>query len=231
MTSLVIFDFDGTLFDTHESISQTIRLTFHALLPAHTPPQNEIYSLIASGSGLTETFKKLYPFPVEFTATVENEWIEKYRSIYAIHGQPLVKAFPGAKDLLTEINSLGIPIAIVSNKGAEAVKTALRRNDLYGMVPEDLIIGDKTPGAKRKPDPSSFCNVLAPTLQQRSSGQIMASQVLVVGDTIADIEFARNIGSKVCWCRYGYGDREACQALGPDFVVDALGDVVDHLNG
>jgi phosphoglycolate phosphatase len=39
MTTLVIFDFDGTLFDTHESISQSIKLTFDALLPDQAPPQ------------------------------------------------------------------------------------------------------------------------------------------------------------------------------------------------
>jgi phosphoglycolate phosphatase-like HAD superfamily hydrolase len=55
--SLAIFDFDGTLFDTHESISQTIKLTFEAVLPTQTPPEAEIYRLIASGAGLTDTFK------------------------------------------------------------------------------------------------------------------------------------------------------------------------------
>ncbi|CAG8026773.1 unnamed protein product [Penicillium olsonii] len=229
MASLVIFDFDGTLFDTHESISQTIKLTFDTLLPAHTPPQDEIHRLIASGSGLTDTFKTLHPSPADFTPTIESEWIGKYRSLYATHGQPLIKAFPGAKELLAKINSLGIPISIISNKGVEAVKTALKRNNLDGLVPEDLIIGDNTPGAKRKPDPSSFTNVLAPALEKAGT-QIVASQVLVVGDTIADIEFARNIGSTVCWCRYGYGDREACQALGPDFVIDALENVAGHLS-
>lgn len=227
MISLAIFDFDGTLFDTHESISQTIKLTFDALLSTQTPPEAEIYRLIASGAGLADTFKALHPSPGEFTPTDEDEWIEKYRALYSTHGQSLIKAFPGAKDLLTELNSYKVPIAIVSNKGVAAVKTALERNDLAGYVPEDLIIGDKTSGAKRKPDPASYVDVLAPTLRERyGAGELEPEKVLVVGDTVADIQFARNIGSKVCWCRYGYGDREACQELGADFVVDSLAEVV-----
>ncbi|KAJ5516233.1 hypothetical protein N7527_007793 [Penicillium freii] len=227
MIALAIFDFDGTLFDTHESISQTIKLTFDALLPTHTPPQPEIHRLIASGAGLTDTFKALHPSPAEFTTTVENEWIEKYRALYATHGQLLIKAFPGAKDLLTELNAQKIPITIVSNKGVAAVKTALERNGLDGYVPEDLIIGDKTPGAKRKPDPASFVDVLVPVLKEKYGvGEIDSGKVLVVGDTVADVQFARNIKSKVCWCRYGYGDQKACQELKPDFVVDSLGEVV-----
>ncbi|KAJ5871262.1 uncharacterized protein N7529_003615 [Penicillium soppii] len=225
MTDLTIFDFDGTLFDTHESISQTIKLTFDALLPTHNPPQSEIHRLIASGTGLTDTFTTLHPTPVEFTPAVENEWIEKYRALYATHGQLLIKAFPGAKDLLTELNALKIPIAIVSNKGVAAVRTALERSGLSGYVPEDLIIGDKTPGAKRKPDPSSFADVLVPTLRQNYGVEVEAGKVLVIGDTVADLQFARNIQSKVCWCRYGYGDREACEALEADYVVDSLRDI------
>ena len=231
MTALAIFDFDGTLFDTHDSISQTIKLTFDALLPTHTPPQSEIHRLIASGAGLTETFTTLHPSPAEFTPAVENEWIEKYRALYATHGQLLIKAFPGAKDLLTELNALNIPIAIVSNKGVAAVKTALERNGLGGYVPEDLIVGDKTPGAKRKPDPSSFADVLVPTLREKYGVEVEAGKMLVVGDTVADLQFARNIKSRICWCRYGYGDRKACEGLGADFVVDSLGEVVGIVKG
>ncbi|KAJ5677537.1 uncharacterized protein N7477_003170 [Penicillium maclennaniae] len=231
MTALVIFDFDGTLFDTHESISKTIKLTFDALLPTHIPPESQIQRLIARGAGLTDTFQALHPSPAEFTSTVEIEWIEKYRALYAAHGQLLIRAFPGSKNLLTELNARKIPIAIVSNKGVAAVKTALERNGLDGYVPEDLIVGDKTPGAKRKPDPASFVDVLIPRLLERYGlGDLESDKVLVVGDTVADIQFAKNIGSKVCWCRYGYGDRAACQEQGPDFSIDSLEQIVEIVN-
>jgi phosphoglycolate phosphatase len=228
MISLAIFDFDGTLFDTHESISQTIKLTFDALHPGHAPPQTEIHRLISSGAGLADTFQALHPTPSEFTPTVEEEWIDRYRALYTTHGQLLIKAFPGAKDLLAELNAHKVAIAIVSNKGVAAVKTTLERNGLEGYVHEDLIIGDKTPGAKRKPDPASFVDVLVPVLREKYGlGNVDPASVLVVGDTVADLQFAKNIGSKGCWCRYGYGDREACQKAGPDFVVDSLGEVVN----
>ncbi|KAE8353317.1 HAD-like domain-containing protein [Aspergillus coremiiformis] len=222
--TLVIFDFDGTLFDTHESISTSVKRTFDALLPTHTPPQPEIHRLIASGAGLTDVFRALHPDP---TAVNEDQWSEKYRALYATHGQRLVKAFPGARDLLVELQARQIPVAIVSNKGVAAVKTALERNGLAGYVPEHLIVGDKTPGAKRKPDPASFVDVLVPVLREKGGrAEVDGAGVLVVGDTVADIQFARNIGGRVCWCRYGYGDRGACEALGPDFIVDALEEVV-----
>lgn len=93
---------------------------------------------------------------------------------------------------------------------------------------EDLIVGDKTPGATRKPDVGSFTDVLVPKM--RGAGLVEevvdASEVLVVGDTVADIQFARNIGAKACWARYGYGERVECEELRPDFTIEALMDVI-----
>ncbi|KAB8071748.1 HAD-like domain-containing protein [Aspergillus leporis] len=225
--TLTIFDFDGTLFDTHASITHTIKQTFTTLLPTQTPPEPEIHRLIASGASLPDTFRALHPNPETFT---EETWITTYRTLYATHGQTLIQAFPGAEELLTTLNARKIPVAIVSNKGVEAVKTALERNGLGGLVPENLIIGDKTPGAVRKPDPASFGKVLVPVLRERygwvGGGEAGDGDgVLVVGDTVADVLFARNIGAKVVWCRFGYGEREVCEGLGPDFVVDSLGGV------
>ncbi|KAJ5485652.1 hypothetical protein N7539_005640 [Penicillium diatomitis] len=229
MISLAIFDFDGTLFDTHDSISHTIQLTFQALLPSQPPSPTEIQRLIASGAGLSDTFKALHPTPSTLTTSIEAHWIAKYRELYAIHGQSLIQAFPGAEIVLSELRTADIPVAIVTNKGVEAVKTALERNGLRHLVPEDWIVGDNTPGAKRKPDPASFKNVLKPMLVK--AGKLEAGDVLVVGDTVADIEFARNIGGSICWCRYGYGDRAVCEAMRPGFIVDALADVLSVIRG
>lgn len=231
MADLVIFDFDGTLFDTHESIEHSIKVTFETLLPGYALAQDQIHCLIASGAGLSDTFRTLHPDTAIFN-TSEEQWVTKYREIYSTHGQRLVKAFPGAKQLLEHLQARDIPISIVSNKGVAAVKTALDRNGLGGYVPEALIVGDRTPGAERKPHTASFTHVVVPVLKERGKWRDGAdtSKVLIVGDTVADIQFAKNLGCRVCWCRYGYGDQGECQALTPDFVVDSLADVVGILS-
>ncbi|KAK2873579.1 hypothetical protein FQN49_002266 [Arthroderma sp. PD_2] len=226
MTTLAIFDFDGTLFDTHESIEHSIKLTFDALMPSHIPPQSEIHRLISSGACLSDTFRALHPNAAVFTSDEEERWIDKYRAMYATDGQLLIKAFPGAKATLDDLKARNVPIAIISNKGVVAVKTALERNGMSGYVPEDLIIGDKTPSAQRKPNPASFFNILVPILETRYGlNFIDSSGVLVIGDTVADILFANNIGGRACWCRYGYGDQDECRKLGPEFIIDSLNEV------
>ncbi|KAI7763728.1 hypothetical protein LZL87_011585 [Fusarium oxysporum] len=218
---LVIFDFDGTLFDTHHAISHSIKLTFDSLLPASAPSESEVQKLIGSGLGLKEVLKELHPSPGSFD---EGEWTSTYRRFYNDEGQELVSTFPGAKELLNKLNGRGIPVAIVSNKGVAAVETALKNNGI-DTIPQDLIVGDNTPGATRKPDTGSFENVLLPALKARGLSHVDVSKTLVVGDTEADVKFAGNIGAKSVWCRYGYGEKSACEKLKPNFTVDSLDEV------
>lgn len=53
-----------------------------------------------------------------------------------------------------------------------------------------------------------------------------ASKVVVVGDTVADIQFTRNIGARACWTRHGYGERVECAELKADFTIEKLMDVM-----
>ncbi|KAK7941174.1 phosphoglycolate phosphatase [Apiospora aurea] len=226
----LIFDFDGTLFDTHRSISRCIKLTFDALLPAQAPSEAEVHRFISSGAGLQDTFKALHPDAGSHFD--EDSWTATYRSLYAEHGQPLITPYPGASELLATLKTRNIPAAIVSNKGVAAVVAALRNNGLGDSIREDMIVGDKTPGATRKPDPGSYLNLLMPAMRsQGHADPIDASSVLVVGDTEADIRFAINIGGAISvWCRYGYGNKSECEKLKPTFTVDSLQEVEEIIN-
>jgi len=59
--SLVIFDFDGTLFDTHASIAHCIAQTFSVMapLPLPQPSPEAIMATISTGAGLEDTFRLL----------------------------------------------------------------------------------------------------------------------------------------------------------------------------
>lgn len=232
---LIIFDFDGTLFDTHQSISHCMKLTFDALLPSTetAPSHTDIQRLIASGAGLQDTFKALQPAISEdvWTSASEDKWVTTYREFYASHGQPLIQPFAGAKELLTQLKELGIIISVISNKGVAAVVAALANNGLADLVDQNLIVGDTTPGASRKPDTASFTKVLLERLKQMEpvSSKLEAIEngvgVVVVGDTTADIKFAQNIKAKSVWCRYGYGNQVECDALQPDHTIDSLQEI------
>ncbi|PYH38928.1 HAD family hydrolase [Aspergillus neoniger CBS 115656] len=227
---LVIFDFDGTLFDTYDAIEHSIQLTFQRLLPSHPPPSSsDIRPLVSTGAPPGDTFRSLHPDPTTFD---ESLWIPTYRELYAIHGQSRTSPYPAARDVLQALHDRNQPMAIISNKAAVAVKAALEKTDLLQFFPDSLILGHGVAGVQRKPDPSSFTDVLWPNWKALGAPDaVEAERVLMVGDTLTDILYARNIGAQVCWCRYGQGDVEECQRLQPDHTAETLEDVLNIVKG
>ena len=244
---LVVFDFDGTLFDTHQSIAHTLALTMAQLLPHDTPAPTEtaIRTSISSGASLSDTIRQLYPVELTLSSpdTVPalddillHKYLTTYRSLYEVHGIPLIKPFPYARDLLHNLQANSVPVAIVSNKGIAAVRQVLTKHELSSLV--QLIVGDGEPAnAPRKPDPGSWDSVIKPFFEKelqsaRSDGgstDLQPRNVLIVGDTVADIRYAQNIGARSVWCSYGYGEKDQCMALEPDHVVTGLNEVASLL--
>jgi phosphoglycolate phosphatase len=232
MFKLIIFDFDGTLFDSLEAIATSVCLTFETLAPDVTAPTDELHRLIAVGAPPEITFRALLPEGIALENFDEKTWVQKYRELYAIHGQPLTKPYPGAKDVLLTVQKQKIPVAIISNKSVAAVKIALDKTGLSELVPDSLIIGEPMFEGKRKPDPAGYTDILLPRLKEVYGEDALSGEgeVLMVGDTITDILFARNIGSLVCWCRFGQGNVEECEKLKPDFTIDALSEFLNLID-
>jgi phosphoglycolate phosphatase len=217
---LAIFDFDGTLCATHDAIVHCIGLSFeHHGRRAPSPLQ--INETISRGIGLADTFRA-------FDATVFDDndaldsWVRIYREYYnSDQGRSRIRLFPCAHAALEAISAAGIGIVVVSNKGEKAIQIALEQFRISSFV--SLLVCDR-PGAKMKPDPACFTEIIQPAL-----GLVAPAHTIVIGDTVADIQFARNIGARSCWASYGYGDPVQCRALAPDHIVSSLNELVPIL--
>ncbi|WP_334419151.1 MULTISPECIES: HAD family hydrolase [unclassified Bradyrhizobium] len=139
----------------------------------------------------------------------------------AIRGRSRTQLFPYAHAALKAISAAGIGIVVVSNKGEKAIQIALEQFRISSFV--SLLVCDR-PGAKMKPDPACFTEIIQPAL-----GFVAPADTIVIGDTVADIQFARNIGARSCWASYGYGDPVQCRALAPDHIVSSLNELVPIL--
>ncbi|RAH46529.1 HAD family hydrolase [Aspergillus brunneoviolaceus CBS 621.78] len=241
---LIILDFDGTIFDSHEAIYTSMQRTFHHFLPDHPLPTTQLTALIAQGHSPEVTFRALQD-PTTLDTFDEPTWIATYRALYRQHGQPLTQPYRDAYALVRALTQTHrLPVAIISNKAVGALTAALHRHGFLEFIPEALVLGDGVfPGGKRKPDPAGFGEGLVPRLREyfSASGQtaewlerdggVDMRRVLMVGDTITDIRFARNLGCPVCWCRFGQGDQAECEAAGPEVVIDGLGEFVGKVLG
>ena len=233
-TKVVIFDFDGTLFDTHESIAHTLAITFAQLLPPNASPPSDaaIAASISAGLSLSQTITQLYPSSSSvpaLDAVVLDKFLAEYRLLYKTHGNPLIKPFAYVHELLSDLRARSLPCAILSNKGIAAVRDVLVANHISSLI--ELVVGDGEPAnCPRKPDPGSWTMTIKPAFEQQTPARaglvnLQASDILVVGDTEVDIKYAQNIGARSVWCSYGYGEQGKCRQLKPDFIVGNLDEV------
>jgi phosphoglycolate phosphatase len=126
--------------------------------------------------------------------------------------------FEGAAFTLQKLHDRGVRCAIVSNKGSEAVQRSLKASGIDAYVA--IFVGEQ-PGVLAKPHPAILLEHVIPRFPE-----IDRERMLMIGDTEADIQFARNAGIKAGWAAYGYGRRESCEALGPDFQINRITEVL-----
>ncbi|ALJ01130.1 HAD family hydrolase [Rufibacter tibetensis] len=213
---VIIFDFDGTLCATEDAILYTFKKAFEE--KNITPPSPEkIKQAIGTGANLAELLPILHPPLQEKQDEAElQEWVNHYRHLYDTDGGRLTTLFPGAENLIAHLKEQGITCVVISNKGQRAIEDALDRFQLRQHF--DLILGDNPEVPfKKKPDPMAYEKVIKPRYPQFAS-----SQILMVGDTDADLLFANNAGLTSCWAAYGYGAKESCNAANPKFTIQSL---------
>jgi phosphoglycolate phosphatase len=220
MIRLVLLDFDGTLCVTHEAISHCLVETMrHYRLPH--PSGEAIMRTLRSGIGLAETFAALAGD--EGTGDVAaGDLVLKYRELYnGGVADSRSRFFPGARESLERLREQGVKLAVLSNKGEVAVRAALARFELLELV--DLVVCE-TPGIAKKPDPASYIRLVRPAFPD-----VDGSEILVVGDTIADIQYAANIGASSCWAEYGYGEAAECSRLNPTARIASISELPELL--
>lgn len=218
---LFIFDFDGTLCATHEAICYCLEQT-HRHYGVPVPPLADMLRAIGAGISLADTLLRFNPTLDADGPGGPEEWVKTYREIYnSGEGQSRTVLFDGAIDMLQALSDSGATIVVVSNKGEKAVHAALEH---FGIGPYVSLAVCDTNGVEKKPKPDSFHKLIRPRL-----GHISLEQTLVIGDTTADILYARNIGASSCWAAHGYGAPDECAALTPDFTIRSLRDLTSRI--
>jgi phosphoglycolate phosphatase len=211
MIRLCILDFDGTLCGTHDAIAFCIDRTFdHYDVPRPSVERRE--AVIETGVVMAEAMAIL-------NAGTRHEddarqWAATYRALYREHGIAHSHLFPGVAEALAQLKASGRTLVIASNKAPASVEIALVYYGLASFI--DLSVCDPQ-GVPKKPDPASYTRLIAPVFPG-----IEPHEIVMVGDTAADLGFARNIGAYFAWASYGYGDPRAGLGARADVVLKAF---------
>ena len=218
---LVLFDYDGTLFDTRPAIAHCLRRAFAAhRRPA--PSHERAVATIAAGLTLPESLIAL-DGSLRHDQSGLSGLVETYRRLYLGESMPLLKPFAGVDVVLRQLHAGGTKSIVISNKGMAAIQHSLDQAGLLACV--DMVFADQ-PGLPKKPDPTILTGHILPRC-----GPLPRQRILMVGDTESDILFAKAAGIAACWVSYGYGEAERCRGLSPEYEIAGIADLIPLVAG
>jgi phosphoglycolate phosphatase len=197
----VVFDLDGTLLNTIPDIARVFNTVFRKNgLPEH-PAQR--YKLFV-GRGLMNTLKKAVPANLALSAAELEQMLQEILSDYQKNPHLETKPYPGIPELLKELNTAGIPLAVLSNKD-HVLTVPITKACLPGI--DFAVVQGKSDDYPLKPHPGSVL-ALMDILNSTPDNTMM------IGDTIVDFQTARNSGMQPVLVEWGFTGREALVSEG-----------------
>jgi phosphoglycolate phosphatase-like HAD superfamily hydrolase len=212
-----LFDYDGTICNTFPTIHFAMSQTFtQSGLP--TIAEADMLTVVSKGGGLHDTIKHLHPEPARLNYDDVEAIAQVYRQQYQECDARLTVLFDGAANVIKQLKDAGKTVIVLSNKGIGAVERSLKALDLFDLT--DLVIAE---GAfpdlalKAKPDPMIYNTFISHKYKIKDK-----NEVLMTGDTHADILFANNCGIPSAWAAYGYGQKAVCEDLQPTYTIHEI---------
>lgn len=211
---LVLIDLDGTLVDSVPDLAYCI----DEMMKALGKPVwgiDKVRSWVGNGvdrlvmRALTDT---LWEDPSE-EAFAEARPI--FMKLYADNTSGRSCLYDGVVEGIDYLKANGFKVGCVTNK-AEAFTVPLLK-DMGIFDKFDVVVsGDTTP--KKKPDPM-------PLLYAAEKMAEQAADCLMIGDSMHDVEAARNAGFQVVCVPYGYNHGHDIRDAKPDMVIDSLAEL------
>lgn len=206
----VIFDLDGTLIDSY----QAIYLAFHHVytqLNLTTLSFAEVKKVV--GRGLSHTFRDL--LGDELVPRALSLFREKYAEVF----REQTKLLPDVPEILAELYKRKIRLAVASNKLGKFSRAIFEHFQLQKYF--TLIVGDGDV-AQNKPDPEMIYFVL-------DKMGLKKEEVIFVGDSIIDIQTAKNAGIKIFAIPSGNTPKEDLEKAQPTVLLSRLLDLLLYL--
>lgn len=209
----LIFDVDGTLFDSEQLSYQTFKKTLQALVEEgicsdQSWTDEQIKSLI----GLTgkDIFTSLLDKASENTIRQALYLLEQIEGeLLGIEGQ----LFPDVKETLSELANKGYSLYVASNGGALYVQRVLERYEI-----QSYFNGVYSAGLHQTKNKVELVSML---LEEAGKDAVM------IGDRTSDIEAGKKNGLKTIGCHFGFGDvSEIAEA---DYHIHTFTDLLNLL--
>lgn len=215
MKKAVIFDLDGTLLNTLDDLADS---TNYALSKFGYPTRTieEVRQFV--GNGVAKLIERAIP------EGKNNPNFEKclaiFKENYAQNMYNKTAPYNGIIEMLSNLKSKGIKIAVVSNKFDLAVKELCKK---YFEEFIDFAAGEnEAQGIRKKPAPDSVISVL-------NEFNFASEDAVYVGDSDVDIMTAKNSKMPCISVTWGFRDEKFLLENGATILINAPSEIYNHL--
>jgi phosphoglycolate phosphatase len=197
----VIFDFDGTIADSFDSVVKIFE---------HLTGNNNI---------TTQDIDDLRKFPMREVAKKLGVSLWKapfllYRGRYLMTSQiKHLHSFPGLPKVIEQLHEEGHELFILTSNSSRNVKAFLRHHHLYNRFVE----------VRGSVGLFSKASALKGLLKRNS---LEIKDCVYIGDETRDVESAKEINMRVISVTWGFADRETLIAHTPTALADVPADIV-----
>jgi phosphoglycolate phosphatase len=207
----VLVDLDGTLLDTAADLAAGVNRMLAGLgLPAVST--DEVKTWVGKGIAMLVRRAIARDLAGDADPVLAERGLRLFEAAYAEESGRAATVYPGVIEGLSAFRALGLRLACMTNKAERFTRDLLALHRLDGYF-EVVACGDTLP--RRKPDP-------LPVLWCCERLHLAPAQVLVVGDSLNDVQAARAAGCRVFCVPYGYNEGQPVASLDCDRVVATL---------
>jgi phosphoglycolate phosphatase len=201
MIDCLLFDFDGTLFDTLEGITKSVQ---YAVNKRGLHPALDSLRCFA-GPPLVDMFMEHFGFDRDTALQAVAAFRERYKPI----GLYECRVFPGIRELLIKLKQAGYRIGVATSKPQVLAEELLEREDMLSLF--DALVGSS-------PDKSndSKADVLRRAMDALGS---TAAQTVLIGDTKYDVAGAKQCNMSCVGVGWGYAAEGELEAAGAACIV------------
>ena len=202
---LVIFDWDGTLFD---SVGQIVASLQYAAQQFEQPLTDDAAKSII-GLGLPEVMQILFPQVPD----LQQDILQCYADHYVANSKGDAW-FSGVTELLADLKQQGIKLAVATGKSRKGLDRVLNQTNSHDIFDITRAASE----TRSKPDPLMLQEILLET-------GVTVERAIMVGDTSYDLEMAQNLNMQRIGVSYGVHSVETLQQYHPLTIVSSVQDL------
>jgi phosphoglycolate phosphatase len=208
MYKACIFDLDGTLTDSIDSIAYSANRAIQEF--GLKPNSKEDYKRFA-GDGVDKLLERSLIAAGDTKLEFFDQVKQKYRELFEKDCMYMVKPYDGIVEVLKELKDKNIKIAVLSNKPHNRTVDVVEA--VFGKDYFDIIMGQSR-HINRKPSPDGALIIA-------DEFGLLTNECIYIGDTNTDMITGKSANMFTVGVTWGFRERQELEEHNADYIIDS----------